>query len=314
MKRFTQCLALACILMVSDALNITDGTSIDSLVTWTIADSPVYVSGVIFITFGGTLAVDAGVTAIFETQDAGITANSGGQLLILGDVNNRVSLEAAGESWAGIKFEAGSSPAVFDGNYNYVSGSAIQYTDITRAGYSTSYTYSYGLSLLSGVSPYLLGVDLIDCGGYYYGSAIHVTNLKGFFVARNVRILKAEETASYYPRFGIYLYDNDNDSGLSVIENVAVDATMRQYSLYIYAINYASIAQSSFANEVYMSTVSEASIDGNTFLGRLGLYYIGQCVLALKFLLSYYNGPFITPFPSCYLLQNQVITAWASLM
>jgi len=283
-KRLTHlllhCLVLACILMVSDALNITDGTTIGSLTTWTSVDSPVYVAGLVSIGFGGTLGINAGVVVVFETQDAGITVNSGGQLIILGDLNDRVSLQALGESWAGIRFEAGSAQATFDENYNYVSGSTIQYSDILRAGYSpsTSHQTKYGLSLLNGVSPYLLGVDMIDCGGYYRGSAIHMSSLKGFFVARNVRVLKAEGTSSYYPRYGIYLYDNDNDSGLAVIENVEVDIPMRSYSLNIYGIDYASITQSSFANQVYLSTISEASIDGSTFLGILYLDYIGDNV------------------------------------
>ena len=275
---FLHFLVLACIVMVSDALNITDGTTIDSLTTWASVDSPVYVSGVLGIIFGGTLGINAGVTVIFETQDAGITVNSGGQLLILGDLNDRVSLQAQGESWGGIKFEPNSASAVFDDDYNYASGSTIQYTDISRAGYSSlsSYRTWYGLALLSGVSPYLLGVDMIDCGGYYFGSAIHMNNLKGLFVARNVRVLKSDETQSYYPLYGIYIYDNDNDSGLAILENVEVVTASRQYSMYIYSIDYASIARSIFANQVFLSSLSSTSISENTFHGMLTLDYLGD--------------------------------------
>ena len=193
-----------------------------------------------------------------------------------GDVNNRVALKPHQVSWAGITFEAGAGTALFNSNKNYVSGSVIQYTDIYRAGYSTSWKTSHGLSLLQGSAPYLLGVDMIDCGGYGYGSAIRVEKLKGVFVARNVRVAKFADTQTYYPGYGIYASNNDNDSGLVVLESVKVEAGTYSHSLYLSSIDYASINHSFFASHLYLDSLSEAIIDGNDLRGRLILYYLGD--------------------------------------
>ena len=81
---FIQVIMLTCVATLSVALNITDGTTIGYTTTWTLTDSPVFVSGTLGITSGGSLVVDAGVNVVFETPGSGITVKSGGQLLITG--------------------------------------------------------------------------------------------------------------------------------------------------------------------------------------------------------------------------------------
>ena len=257
---------------LSSTATAINGTVISDTLHFTSAGSPYHVDGMLDIGFGGTLVIDAGSTVIFETASSGITANSGGQLLITGSADKRVTLKShEGEgTWAGIVFRSGSVPAVFDDNKNYASGSSMQYVDIIRAGYST-WGSSIGLSFPVGVVPYLAGVHMTDCGGHYYGRALSIDNLQGSAVMRNVKILQSNETQSYRPRYGIYLNGNSDDAGQVILENLAVDIDVRNNALLIRYIKQVSIAQSFFKDRSYIYSVGKAAVQKSVLMDELDL-------------------------------------------
>eukprot|EP00956_Cyclotella_meneghiniana_P029996 scaffold74522_cov73-Cyclotella_meneghiniana.AAC.2 len=259
--------------LVSTVIN---GTVITSTLHLTSDDSPVLVSGTLDIASGGSLVVSAGTTLIFETPSSGINVNAGGQLLITGTLGNKVILKAHDdeESWNGIDFGVGSVPAVFI-NGTYSSGSTIQYADIVRAGYSSSVVSTVGLSLEQGVVPYLLGVDMIDCGGYDYGRAISIQNLQSLAVIRNLRILKSNETQTYYPGYPISVHGNGANAGQLIVENVVVEARSLHDSLYIRSIDDVSVLHSVFKNRLTLSSIGKATVNENSIAGKLRLYSVG---------------------------------------
>ena len=258
-----------------------NGTVITSTLHLTPADSPILVSGVLDIRSGGALVVTSGTTLVFETPDSGIIVNSGGQLLITGTLDNRVVLKAHDDedSWNGIVFETGAAPTVFNDG-TYTSGSTIQYADIVRAGYSSSYVSSVGLSSKEGVVPYLLGVDMIDCGGRYYGRAVYIRNLRWFAIIRNLRVLQSNETQTYYPGYPIQVNGNGANAGHLIVENMVVEANSRYDSLYIKSINYVTVLRSIFEESVSLSYIGEATVNGNVVADSLSLSDVGAINLS----------------------------------
>ncbi len=248
---------------------VINGTTISSVVELTSEDSPYLIAGVLDISIGGTLIIDAGSVLVFETSSSGINVNSGGQLLVTGDLNNRVVLKAHDDegTWSGIVFGAGSAPGLFGDSMNYVSGSLIQYADIVRAGYSSSYAYSYGLALQEGVVPYILGVDMIDCGGRRYGSAIHIQNLEALAVMRNLRMLHSNQAVIYQQGYGLYASGKNTAAGILVLENLSLEADFWSYSLYLRNINQVSTSRSSFEGRVYFSYIGSLDMAQNSFGG-----------------------------------------------
>ena len=261
--------------------SVINGTVITSTLHLIPADSPILVSGVLDIRSGGSLVVSAGTTLVFDTPSSGIIVNSGGQLLITGTLDNRVVLKAHDDedSWNGIVFETGAVPTIFNGG-TYTSGSTIQYADIVRAGYSSSYVSSVGLSLEEGIVPYLLGVDMIDCGGRYYGRAIYILNLQSFAVIRNLRVLQSNETQTYYPRYPIQVNGNGANAGHLTVENVVVEANSRYDSLYINSINYVTVLRSIFEESVSLSSIGEAAVNENIVADSLSLSSVGALDLS----------------------------------
>ncbi|KAL7486589.1 hypothetical protein ACHAW6_012195, partial [Cyclotella cf. meneghiniana] len=247
------------------------GTVISDTLHITAADSPFLVAGYLDIKAGGTLVIHAGSTVIFETASSGIYVNAGGQLLITGTIDNRVTLKAHDDedSWSGIVFGVGSAPALFDELMNYVSGSVMQYVDIIRAGFSTRGS-SIGL-IFQGVVPYLLGVDMIDCGGSS-GSAIIISYFDAFAVFRNVRILLSNETKNFYPRNGLYIDGNNDNGGKVILENLALEVN---YGLFIDSVDYVSITRSFFAGELYISSIrKKINIAQNSIENGIELRYL----------------------------------------
>lgn len=260
--------------LVCRGFTLPEGFVIDQTVIWSKSDSPVTVSGILIVSEGGTLVIDAGTTVMFQTPVSGLVVKSGGQLLITGNSDNRVVLNAQQESWNGITFEAGAATAFFDSDENYVSGSTIQYADIVRAGYLSN----HGLYLPEGVCPYLLGVDMIDCGSV---SAIHIVKLVGIFKATNLKLLKSEETESYEPQHGIYIEGNDNLSGRTFLENVFINTTFA-YPLHFWGLHHVSTVRSSSANAIYaisLSYISSLVITHSSFASRMNLFTVSETII-----------------------------------
>lgn len=278
----------------SNVSSVLNGTIISSTVELSPDDSPILILGNLDIEYGGTLVVKAGTVLLFE--GSGINVNAGGQLLITGTLDKRVIMKAYDdqEAWNGIAFKSGSVPASFNTDMNYVSGSTIQYADLIRAGYTSfgSYSSSSGLSLGEGVVPYIVGVDMIDCAGYYYGSVISIGNFQSVAVMRNLRVLKSNHTQSYYPSCGLSVSGRNANAGLVILENANFDIATLDYSFFAASVNrvavdrsyfsgralISSISQvavqlSSFSEEVYISSAGSATAHDNTFLGGIQFSY-----------------------------------------
>lgn len=242
-------------------------------------ESPILINGILDINAGGTLVVDAGTTLLFESS-SGINVNDGGQLLITGAVDNRVILKPheEQESWAGIVFGTGSVGATYDSSTSYVSGSAIQYADIIRAGYSTSFT-THGMKLHAGSVPYILGSDMIDCGSNY-GSAVDIQGLETVAVLRNLRVLKSNETQSYWPSHSLRIEGNSNDAGRVYLENLDIYADVRYNSLYAFSLERLSVTRSSLVDNVYISNIGEAEVSENNIRASLSISSIKQVVMS----------------------------------
>lgn len=251
-----------------------NGTVIIDTLHLTSEDSPVLVNGVLDISLGGTLVVDAGTTLIFETPSSGINVNAGGQLLIAGAIDNRVVLKPFGdqEFWSGIVFGAGSVGATFV-NKSYLSGSAIQYTDIVRAGYSSGYAFTIGMSLQEGVVPYILGVDMLSCAGRYVGRVLDIQNLQTIAVIRNLRIIQSNDTQTdeIPTGYGMHVYGNGDNAGHLYLENLQVDVHLYYEALSVSSIEQVSVMKSSFLHRVGIRSIGDAVIQGSTMLSSLSL-------------------------------------------
>ncbi len=253
-----------------------NSTTISSNVLWSSADSPVSVTGTIDIVSGGALRIDEGVQIIFETPESGIT-NTAGQLFILGSLSNRVTLQPreVDDGWGGIVFKAGALSASFTDDGEYQSGSVIQFADVVRAGFRKSYYQTiHGLDFRDGAIPYLFDVNIIDCGGHYYGRPVLVQKLIGFFIAKHLRIFNNEtDNTSYLPNYGLEITGTNSNSGLAVLENVHV--TRGSQSMYINSLSQVNITMSSFRERTQLNSVRSISMKENIFSRRLYLYYVG---------------------------------------
>jgi len=263
-----------------NALSV-NGTTINTNVLWSSIDSPIRVTGMVDIESGGSLRIDEGVRVIFETEESGIN-NKAGQLYILGSISNRVLLEpSTGEDengWKGIIFGSSAIPATFTDNGEYQSGSVIRFTEIVRAGYRKSrYMYTYGLDFSEGAVPYLFDINMIDCGGHYYGRFVLVKELVGFFVARHLR-LSNNSTEERYNRanYGMEIQGLNIDNGLVILQNVDVSAKTSSYSVYGRNIHQMNVTLSNFKNQVYLQYVNYISIQDSTLSNKLTLYDVGR--------------------------------------
>lgn len=252
------------------------GLVIDETISWMSDHSPVLVEGMLYIVSGGILFIGAGTTVVFQTPSSGILVEEGGQLVITGEVDNRVILKANEQqtSWRGIIFEANSVSSVFDADMNFISGSVIQYADIVLAGYSSSSQFSHGLSMGKGVCPYLFEVDMIACGGYYYGSAIYIQELTSIFVARNLTIRQSQQT-DYYPKYGLLIAGYDSNSGGVILDQVDFNVDAIHYLLFIDRVNFVNVTGSHFSGKGYLNSVMDVTAQHNIFLDTLQLDAIG---------------------------------------
>lgn len=127
-------------------------TNVSGLITsdtiWTMANSPYIVKGNILVQNGATLTIEPGVQVLF---DGAYRLQIEGQLIAIGTANNRIVFTSnynpkqAGD-WLGITFTDTSVDATFDGSGNYVSGSSIQFSNITYGGTLLAYSSSPSIS------------------------------------------------------------------------------------------------------------------------------------------------------------------------
>jgi len=109
---------------------------ISSDTDWNIDGSPYIVEGNILLLSGIKLTIDPGVTIKF---DSGKTMQVDGELIAIGDSLNQIIItsnepDSIPGYWNHIHFTQSSSNAVFDEEWNYLSGSILKYCKLLHGG------------------------------------------------------------------------------------------------------------------------------------------------------------------------------------
>ncbi len=128
--------------------NITEDT------TWTLANSPYYLTDTIFIYPSITLSIEPGV--IVKGNDEKQLKVSG-TLVARGEENNPITFTSSveGGGWGGLVFLNSSTDAQVDSNYNYISGSVLEYTNINSSTWDCIY--------INGSSPLVSHSNISNC-------------------------------------------------------------------------------------------------------------------------------------------------------
>ena len=209
-----------------------------------------------------------------------ITVGLGGLLAIMGGTSDggRVILEPSEEdgSWGGIAFEAGAISAMVDESFYYESGSIIQYADIIQAGHGSIYSSVNAIDCSLGAVPYILGVNLIASGGHYYGSGVNVYDLKGTFVARNLRIVPNRTAVSVYSsRRGLNIVGSGIGSGSIVLENIDVAKDASFEAVTISSAAFLRVSESVLNEGLSLSYIASVNISANNLAARLSMSNLG---------------------------------------
>lgn len=209
-----------------------------------------------------------------------ITVGLGGLLAIMGGTSDggRVILEPSEEdgSWGGIAFEAGAISAMVDESFYYESGSIIQYADIIQAGHGSIYSSVNAIDCSLGAVPYILGVNLIASGGCYYGSGVNVYDLKGTFVARNLRIVPNRTAVSVYSsRRGLNIVGSGIGSGSIVLENIDVAKDASFEAVTISSAAFLRVSESVLNEGLSLSYIASVNISANNLAARLSMSNLG---------------------------------------
>jgi len=245
------------------SLDIVGPLTVNSLVTWTAMDSPVRITGIVDIATGGVLTVSEGVEVLFQDSTSGIT-NSGGTLSILGQSSNRATLRAEGDfSWQGITFGAQAIPGSFNADeetseFSFSAGSVIQYTDIKFAG-SSSFP---ALDFRSGSTPFLLGVDLVECVGPS-GYSLYVQQLQGIFVSKFLRLAQNNMDSSFKPSNAFRVQGSSTSNGIVVLEDMDVTAVTSD-ALYVNSVSRLILRDSVLQGFVELRSIRQVTCTGNT--------------------------------------------------
>ncbi|MDP6076553.1 MAG: right-handed parallel beta-helix repeat-containing protein [Acidimicrobiales bacterium] len=97
--------------------------------TWTLANSPITVTGNVMVEPGVTLTIEPGVTVKF---DSGLGLAIKGTLIARGTATSTITFTSSAASpaagdWVNILFHPDSQDATFDGNGDYSSGSILEH-------------------------------------------------------------------------------------------------------------------------------------------------------------------------------------------
>ena len=233
----------------ASALTVSD-LVVDSAVTWSLADSPVSVTGVVDVVGGGSLTIQAGVQVVFETAESKLLV-SAGTLEVLGDETQPVSMEPSGTAWLGIEFGPSAPSATFgtasDGSPVFQGGSILQFVNMVRAGSSTQSAITS-----PGPVPFLNVVDCVDCLGQS-GYPFYFTGLTSSLVMHDVSLSK--EAEAYRPFGALYIRGVDRSSGSVIIER------METPLLGQFALNIATVGSLHLATSNLLGLVSLLAID-----------------------------------------------------
>ncbi len=120
--------------------------------TWTVAGSPYIVVGNALLSQGYTLTIDPGVVVKFNSQKA---LQIDGEMIAIGTPVNRITFTSnqpspAPGDWAKLHFSSYCTPATYDSQGNYLSGTIMKYCDVHYAG-----DLDYGEIHIESAMPYI---------------------------------------------------------------------------------------------------------------------------------------------------------------
>jgi hypothetical protein len=112
--------------------------------TWTLAQSPIVVTGDVIVPVGVTLTIQAGVVVRFEQN---LQLGVSGTLIARGTAQSKIRFtstqaQVTAGFWGDIYFTATSTPAVVDSNGNWISGSVLEHVIVEGGGGTSSSSLS----------------------------------------------------------------------------------------------------------------------------------------------------------------------------
>jgi hypothetical protein len=253
------------------ALTISNQT-VTTQVTWTTAESPVSVTGLVTIASGGSLTVVAGVQVIFETASSGIV-NTGGTLLILGEPTNRVQLQPRGNgTWQGISFGPSAVSALFATDpvdiVQYQGGSVVEFADLRRAGTSSLSALDFDF----GATPYLRHVNLIECRGRS-ATPIWLNRTTGTFVGDFIRLSRETPSSTYAPSKWLEAVGVSSGSGFVLLRNLETMLD-REAVLMARDIRAVSVLESIAVGRATFQNIDVLTLERNSFFSTVATSYV----------------------------------------
>jgi hypothetical protein len=218
---------------------------ITSDTTFTIAGSPYLVTANLIINNGFTLTIEPGVTVKFNQNTSLLIL---GKLLVNGSTSG-VTFTANTNSptpgyWGGISFGAIASPAIYDINNNYLSGSVINNAMIDYAGSTVSNVFGSIAMTGSGV-PHIRNVKISNCA--YPGIYAKSINSKLVVKQTQVQNCHANSSSANYSNIaaGINIrlanadvildsniIENNTGAGVAVMNQVSSSITISNNRIY----------------------------------------------------------------------------------
>jgi hypothetical protein len=238
--------------------------------TWSSANSPYIVTGVVLVNSGITLTIDPGVTVKFDT---GTSLQINGELIARGISSNRIIFTSnqaspAEGDWGNIYFNDVSIDATADVNGNYLSGSIIEYALIEWGGKNVK-----GLLQTQKAFPYISNC-MIKHGksdGIY--SFFGVSSGGPFYILNN--------TIAFNKSYGIYIDDRGAVviKGNLIYSNCAgvnlMNAGQWMISPLIFKYNIlANNGDGTSMPSVFTWTQSEVDILNNSFINNKSNYIL----------------------------------------
>lgn len=184
--------------------NITENT------TWTLANSPYHITNTVSVYPDITLTIEPGVIVM---ADAEKYLQIAGTLIARGEEDNLITFTSyeAGGSWGGIKFIDSAEDAQVDENYNYISGSIIEYTDVNSG-------LSWDCIRIEGASPFISHSEIHNCAnGIFIYNYNYPDSSNAVIYSNTIRDIPTG--------YGIQQINKVSDTGLVKIINNEINNT-----------------------------------------------------------------------------------------